>query len=683
MAQATLLKRIRTNILRLRRDAGLSADPLKFGSTSGPDLPLARRWADAIRRGCVLFYDRDEVHVGLRGIDWSGAHRRHQEWPAQLNRFFWLPHLARVHAADGGDDLPRLARATIEDWMDQRGPYAAHRPMGAGDNTLNLSIRIGQLERWGWWNGIIGYADTGVFDDAFVARMLESTAGQLEFLRAHLAPVGNWRISHLNCLLFAGLALPGCRKHRAFAAAGLRETFLRQVEPDGAHCEHTPNYHLWMTELYTTLWRLGRAHRDLALGLDSGKLLRMWDYAVASMTPDGQTAGLHDSHRWKPDAKGRADWLARREAIRREAGLRGASVWQPRRAPSRFFPDAGQLFLRDGWTSEATFLLFDASRWGGAHGHLSRLAVSLYAGGRMLLYDPGICTYEMSDPFAAHGKSTPAHNTITVNDWSQNAANPDRPEVHLLERFALATATYAGGWFPGKYTWRWAQGLGLGHGGAHTRTLLWIKGRYAVVLDQVEVGAADVPFAAHWQFPAGPHGVDATGYRAWTCGAAANVLVQTLDGGTPLTLSVHEGRTEPLRGWLPTDVQGGRTPAPQLAFSGRSSGGPQTLVTLLVPFHGATVPEVAVAALPTERGAMGWELRWGDGAVDFLMLRPGLDLAIGTCGPVRTDGTLAFVACRRGRPRQALLHAGFNLNLGRRTLLAAARGGTYEWSAQA
>jgi hypothetical protein len=75
----------------------------------------------------------------------------------------------------------------------------------------------------------------------------------------------------------------------------------------------------------------------------------------------------------------------------------------------------------------------------------------------------------------------------------------------------------------------------------------------------------------------------------------------------------------------------------------------------------------------------GWELRWADGHSDLLAVRPGLDLAIGACGPLETDGTLAFVARRGGRPHQAFLHAGYRLAVGRRVLLDEHRGGTWEW----
>ena len=55
--------------------------------------------ARKIAAGTVYFHSRMPVEVGLENIDWSGGHIHHQEWPAQLNRFFHLSPLASAYAA--------------------------------------------------------------------------------------------------------------------------------------------------------------------------------------------------------------------------------------------------------------------------------------------------------------------------------------------------------------------------------------------------------------------------------------------------------------------------------------------------------------------------------------------------------------------------------------------------------
>ncbi len=670
---SSVLEEIRDRILQLRQDAGM---PERRITDAGLD--TSRRWAAAVKCGSIYFYNTEKVHIGLRNIDWAGSHIHHQEWPAQLNRFFWLAHLANVWNADGDQEMPRLAYATIEDWIRQHPAYAADTAMAPGDNTLNLSIRLGQAGWGGWWNAAVEFVGTSAFDDEFVERMLKSTRGQIDYLHAHLSARGNWRISQLNCMLFCGLVLPGFEDCADFAARGLREAMHRQVEADGSHCEHTPGYHGWMARVATSLWRLGRARPELPLQIDSERLLRMWDYAVAAAAPNGAAAGLHDSGVWTEQPQtGHAET---RQQILATSGLPAERVWDPQTQPSRWFPDAGQLYLRDGWDKSATFITFDATRWGGGHCHLSRLAVSLYAGGRMLLYDPGIFSYEMSDPFAAHGKSTAAHNTLQVDGRNQSPANPDASEVYLGQHFAVARSTYVGGYFTGRYHWSFVDGLGDCIPGSHSRTLLWVKGRYALVFDRLAVDRADCPFSAAWQLPAGEFGLDADHARVWTTGEQTNILVQCLTLGRELETAVHVGEEDPLRGWLPRDAHGGRRPAPQVSFQGRTDG-PADLVTLLLPFCGTDAPRPKVLHLHCEEtGARGIELKWAGGTVDTVVYMPGFNLMAGYCGPIRTDGTLAFVEKQGNDPVRALVYDGFGVCIDRHELIQQTAAGTYEWT---
>ena len=71
------------------------------------------------------------------------------------------------------------------------------------------------------------------------------------------------------------------------------------------------------------------------------------------------------------------------------------------------FPYAGHVFCRSAWKPGADYLAFDAGTWGTGHDHLSRLGFTFRAGGRPLVADPGCFSYEMSDPMAIYGRSTP------------------------------------------------------------------------------------------------------------------------------------------------------------------------------------------------------------------------------------------------------------------------------------
>ena len=91
--------------------------------------------AEHIAAGTVFFYDRQPVEVGLKDIDWSGSHIKHQEWPAQLNRFRYLIPLACAYRHTTDERFARAARAYIEDWL-RLGSYETGHELRPGDNTL-------------------------------------------------------------------------------------------------------------------------------------------------------------------------------------------------------------------------------------------------------------------------------------------------------------------------------------------------------------------------------------------------------------------------------------------------------------------------------------------------------------------------------------------------------------------
>ncbi len=637
---------------------------------------VSRRWADCLRRGAMLFDEQQEVQVGLRDIDWSGSHVRHQEWPAQLNRFMWLPHLAALYRETGDEELPALARGMIEDWID-RHDCAADAPLAPGDSTLNLSIRLGQSYFYGWWRTLPDFAASSHYDEAFVQRMLDSTRGQIEFLSGHLSGAGNWRISQLDCILFCSLVLPGLADDREQAVRGINEGAHRQIEEDGSHVEHNPSsYHQWMCRSFTSLWRLGRARPGLGLRLDTERIGGMWDYAVCSTAPDGGSSGMHDGEGWRK-GPGAIGHVAGRERFLKDAGLADRPEWNLGRSPARWFPRAGQLFLRDGWHPDATYIAFDATRWGGDHCHLSRNSVSLYHGDRMLLIDPGSFSYERTDPYAYYGRSTRAHNTMAPAGLNQCEADPDVRALCLRDGVALIACRYEGGYYEGECCWGWKAGHARGVYGRHDRALLWLKGRCAVVFDAFAADAA--PCEAHWQLPPGRCRLDAQNRQASTDSGHYNVLVRCLHASRDLQVRLREGETDPLLGWMPGPRgTGDYVPAPILSLEGDASTQALDLVTLLLPFDQDEVPQFDVASYQGRGGAPAFRLSWSDGTEHIVACSPSMRRQIGKAGPLETDGTAAILSLEAGEPSRVFLAGGMFLSFEGETVLDEPVAGTYE-----
>lgn len=667
----SLAKRIGARVRWIERTARVSR-PV--------DLAVSRCWAEALRRGCVLFFGNREVEVGLADIDWSGSHVANQEWPSQLNRFLWLEHVAAVYQETGDETWPALARTMIEDWIATHDYRTAER-FQPGDNGLSVAIRLGRTNHPGWWGTLAAFARSPHYDDAFVGRMIDSTATQLELLERRLSPAGNWRLSQLDCLLYCSQTVPGVESHAPAAARRLSQEFRLQVHDDGSHIEHCPGYHRYVCEQFTAWWRIGRAIPALGLRLDAGRLARMWDYWLCSLTPDGGSCGLHDIEAWVPGA-GYGSVAEKRSDFLREAELGECPEFDLAARPSRWFPDAGQLFLRDDWSETSDFLLFDASRWGGGHCHLSRLAISLFSGGRMLLCDPGSFSYEMSDPYAIYGKSTSAHNTVALGNLNQSDANPETYCVHLGRETSWIASRYAGGYWPGRYAWRWQEGKGTGVYGCHDRLMVWIRGRGALVFDMIETDGKGQSYAARWQFHEGAYALDAARLEACSANAhATNILVKCLFGSDPVTPVVRKGETNPLAGWLPVDRGSDRyEPAPMASFEATAFAPVACMVFLLLPFQGEAPPSPCIEPLSADRELPGFAFRcdWGDGIEDIVACRPRLDRMIGDMGPLTCDGRAAHVRLRRATVENAFILDGARLELNEKPLIVATEPGTHE-----
>jgi len=608
-------------------------------------------WNDATRKvadlavdGVVLFNVNGEhpTRVGRQQIEWQGPHHADREWAAQLNRFFFLAALASGFRATGNEAYARAARDYIEDWMRAHPAGSDWRPVGR-DNTLTLGIRMGNSVMPGWLGTLPILSNSQAYDAAFVERLLASAEYQLAFLMAHMPGAGNWRLTSADTLIVCGISLeprPTAARLREFGVRVLRDAFRRQVLPDGAHIERNPSYHHWMARVMERFWALGRAMPELGLVVDPAIVARMYDYSLASMAPDGGWNALHDCQAARnPKYEKRPLYGMQRDRteFRKKAGL--PDVLPPL---AQYFPDAGQVCLRDSWEPTANYLVFDATQWGGGHCHQSRNGLVLYVAGEPVLVDPGFLTYHFADPLGAHGKSTRAHNTANLNGWNQVGNNPTGTRHFTLPGYDAAISNYDGGYWPGRYEWSFPEGCGAGMAASHTRIVLWVRGRFIVVMDEIirsPNGGEDPFLEINWQFEHGPIRVDEVAGRAWTEWDRANLLM--LFPGMPagMRLSVHEGEKEPPRGWLPS-AQGYIT-APQLTQELRPmSAWDARAVTVLIPVPGGQ-PMPGVKARLTESAPWRLTLEWDSGERDDVVWTPGLRQMIGAVDDQFTDGSLA------------------------------------------
>ncbi|MFW5858008.1 MAG: heparinase II/III family protein, partial [Planctomycetota bacterium] len=425
------------------RAEGERVDAILGPARSAPT-DAQRTDADHAVQGELAFMGGEYVAIGRTDIDWSAPHRQHHCWKGRVLRFQYAPALLRTWEATGEDRYLDALWDFVRDWIrahPSRDAWTARKE----DNMLDLAIR---LQHWGHLLGVSAGSDRIADDDLGLA--ITSVRCQLGYLADHFSPHGNFRIFQAMAMLRAGLVLPfvpEAETWRATAVRLLNDAARRQILADGAHVEVTPSYHSGMTDTFAKCVRLGQAYPDLGIRIRAGSVARMFDYILAHTRPNGSFNALNDSegiHEGSVDSP----WPERRRAFLAETGLPADPP-----TPTRLFPLARQATFRDSLAPEAEYLVFEASRWGSAHGHLARNNVLLHAYGRSLLLDPGRMEYEMSRPEGPYCKSTRAHNTLNLNGWNQFCAEASDWRAWSAPGYGAAIGRYAGGYWPAPYGW--------------------------------------------------------------------------------------------------------------------------------------------------------------------------------------------------------------------------------------
>ncbi len=604
-----------------------------------------REEAEHAVAGEIHYTDGQYVQIGRANIDWIGSHIANHVWKERPKRFLYLPPLMAGYAATCDERYAEAARDYVADWM-RAHPACADWTMPRYDNGLNLGVRVAFFAQ-----ALAAFAPSPAWDDAFVSGLLADIGCELRFIGSNLSPKGNFRMKQAMTLIECALRLPDAPEAAAWRRQGvtvMNDAARRQVLPDGAHIECTAGYHRWMAQLFSDCLSLQQAWPDLGFAFDAALVAAMHDYSVAVTRPNGTFCGMHDSE---------GDWQGVHENVsaQKRAAFRQAHGLPDRLPPPhQVFPSAGQAFLRDTWEADAAYLTFDATRWGGAHCHLSRNAIQVHAFGRSLLVDPGRISYEMSDPLGPYAKSTRAHNTVSLNGWNQFTTNPDDFRAFHAPGFDCVTSKYTGGYWPAPFGWWFFEGLGHGLAATHARHLFWAHGRCIVVIDEItrwnEAGrgpAYESPsLELNWQFAPGTVTLDHARRQAHTGYADANLLLRIAHAPDNAVLELHEGETSPPRGWIRDAHRYVGTPAPQVSLACRPwNGHMETLVTVLVPYRGSALPqaETTVAIGNVMQGKpSSLTLSWADGTRETLVWTAGLESMLGSTEEGETDGVLLY-----------------------------------------
>jgi hypothetical protein len=628
-------------IMRERAEALSSFDSVNFASWT-------LEYANKAAEGLLAFQDGMWIKVGLKDIDWAGGQYPHVEWGQTLNRWPQIKALAAAYRKTHDERYARTARAYIEDYIRHDPGFDARRK-NRGDTTLSVAIRIQR-----WEVALPAFFDSPSFDDAFIQNILDSIATQACDLSHHLTGT-NFRISELDALVFTALRLPFLENSRELldiGITGMRANLGAQFLPDGVHVERTPGYHGGVVETATKYWDLAKRFPEADAHVDQEILKRAITYSAQSQLSAFNDTGIVYRDPQQDDQRPELRWA------RTMRGLFPKDQRDAYPPLEQVFPDAGHVFARSAWKPGADYLAFDAGTWGTGHDHLSRLGFTFRAGGRVLVADPGCFSYNMSDPIAIYGRSTPAHSTLNLNGLSQSNIDARLMRAEFTPSTALISGRYQGGYWPGRYSWGFGGKYGQGVFGLHNRTLFWVKGEYLLALDTMN---ADNNATIHnvWQMgPMEGWEKDERKLSWWSKNKDENLFLQLIPFGGNVQMQTFEGSKDPLRGWVAKN-QVEAIPAPQVEFrypSHYSVGA----ATLLISYAGEQKPAYTAKRTGTGKGdetLYEIEISLPNGGADLIAWSASLTTALENMpSSLNTDATFVWLRSdTSGKPTKSFV----------------------------
>ena len=429
----------------------------------------------------------------------------------ELNRHQYFLTLAQAYWLTNDEQYAQAFADHVNSWMDQNPPKIGLN----WASSLEVAFRS-----IAWiWSLYFFKQSPALRPETFsrLCKFLYLNARHLEtFLSTYFSPNTHLTGEALG-LFYLGTLMPEFKESGRWRKKGLAILLAqlpRHVQPDGVYFEQSSYYHRYTTDFYLHLRvLLSNAGAPLPPLLDD-KLRLLLDHLMYLSRPDGTTplfgdddggrllyffdrpandfratlgvgAALFERADYKfvaGDAAEEALWLLGPASIAR---LDQVAAAEPEKQ-SVAFSSGGYYVMRDGWTADANYMLFDCGPHGTdncGHAHADALSFELAVNGKTVLVDPGTYTYTGSKQMRDWFRSSAAHNTLIVDNKSSSVSDGPfswktiaRSECSswvTAESFDYVVASHDGF-------------MRLAEPAQHTRSILFIKNSYWVVRDVVE-----------------------------------------------------------------------------------------------------------------------------------------------------------------------------------------------------
>ena len=534
--------------------------------------------ADGIVRHVLQWGPYEPADYG-KDINWEWDPANDIEWVAAVYRFFWSAPLANAYAATGDEKYAEAFVELTSDWI-------AKHPLE--DRTKTHSVYT-KWRGFAWLDLQTGIRatlicsafKTLVHAEAFTPEFLEVLLASLydHQVKTDTIPMGmvhNKAVFEQRGFVNVAHTFPEFRDAERWMKVGLdraRENLLAQVTPDGVQREWCGSYHRAVLRDAVELMQKVES-AGLTVPADYRDCVRkMYYYIFAMATPDLGFPMFGDCARPLLQTNDRSRWPLYRTLIE-ATDLLGDPEYAARGQLDRAhlpqqlsyaFRDAGMYVMRSDWGPDQVYLALHCSPPGiSGHDQRDNGTFELYAYGRWLMTDTGFYTYGHDAKARWWHRGTRVHQTLTLDGKDSQVDGKLRLWFTSPHLDALVIENQS---YPDML---------------HRRTVWFVDRKLFVLLDEA-VGKAAGTLDLHFQPAVGDTRIDPNRKLVTTGFDDANVLIWT-DPAGPATLEEEEG-------WFAWEY--GHRKARRAFRYRHASASPAAFLTLLVPYRGTKVPEVA------------------------------------------------------------------------------------------
>ncbi|KGX90445.1 alginate lyase family protein [Pontibacillus marinus] len=377
-------------------------------------------------------------------VDWTFRYQGDFEWTVNLNRSRFMAELGQAYWLTGDEKYAQAFIHLMKDWIRQN-PLTEEEIQQSKANQYNVKDTWRKLDSGiritNWIKGYFCVKESEAWGIEEENQFRESLWWHGRYLRVAYTPhdqQSNWGFLETNGLFQIGLLFPHFSESHEWlqvAIQRLESMCELQVFKDGMHNEQSPMYHHEVLHcLFEPVW-LANMNGLKIPDLLNETLNAMFTASLAFVKPNGRQPMISDSdHTDIRDVLSRGAVLFNRGDLKYKGypvldfeglwyfGKDGMKTYEalqshPPSFNSIHLNESGYSIMRDDWSSDEHYLLFDGGHMDiiRAHGHDDFLHFDLSANGSDLLVDTGRYTY-MENEERRYFKESFQHNTTSVDD---------------------------------------------------------------------------------------------------------------------------------------------------------------------------------------------------------------------------------------------------------------------------